>query len=258
MILVKIPYSSGGLEKTGSDKAPDAIVKVLQEEVWLSETGKKPLLDVKEIKVDGNDIAAAMKLIVSKLKDFNSGVILGGDHSITYAGFKVFASHYSNPGLVIFDAHPDCYSKFDFPTHGDWLKALIEEGVVKPSNVIIVGLRASTTDENAYCSSKKIKMFTMKKLFNNIEYNCDSLMEMCREFDGLYVSVDIDVVDPAFAPGTGYIEPAGFTSREMLYFIQRMKLLKNMKAFDIMEVCPEKDVNGMTVKLAARLIAELQ
>lgn len=258
MILVKIPYSSGGLEKYGSDKAPDAIVKVLQEEVWLSETGKKPFLDLKEVKVKEDDLAAAMRLICSELKGFGSGVIVGGDHSITYASFKAFASHYKNPGLIVFDAHPDCYSEFNFPTHGDWLKALIEEGAVKPSNVIVVGLRASTVDENAYYSSKKIKTFPMKQLFNNIENSCDSLMEMAREFDGLYVSVDIDAVDPAFAPGTGYVEPAGLSSREILYFIHRLKLLKNMKAFDIMEVCPGKDVNGMTVKLAARLIAELQ
>ncbi|MFH1637008.1 MAG: arginase family protein [Candidatus Woesearchaeota archaeon] len=258
MLLVKIPYSLGGLDKPGSEKAPDAILKVLKEEVWLSESGRKPFLDVKCVDVKDKDIAAAMGDICSQLKAFNSGVVVGGDHSVTYAAFKAFASHYKNPGLVVFDAHPDCYSEFNFPTHGDWLKALIEEGIVKAENVLVVGLRASTFDENAYYASKKIKTFPMKKLFNNIEVGCDSLMEMARFFDGLYVSIDIDVVDPAFAPGTGYVEPAGMSSRELLYFIQRLKLLKNLKAVDIMEVCPEKDVNGMTVKLAARLIAELQ
>ncbi len=258
MLLVKIPYSLGGLEKTGSDKAPAAIVKLLKEEVWLSESGKKPFLDEKEIKVKDDDIAAAMKEIEASLGKFSSGVVLGGDHSMTFACFKAFASVYKNPGLVVFDAHPDCYSEFNFPTHGDWLKALIEEGVVKPENVIVVGLRASTSDENAYYASKKIKTFPMRKMFNNIEYSCDSLMELCQGFDGLYVSIDIDVVDPAFAPGTGYIEPAGMTSRELLYFVQRLKRLKNMKAMDIVEVCPEKDINNMTVKLAARLVAELQ
>ncbi|MEM4368887.1 MAG: arginase family protein, partial [Candidatus Woesearchaeota archaeon] len=77
-----------------------------------------------------------------------------------------------------------------------------------------------------------------------------------QTFDGLYVSIDIDVVDPAFAPGTGYPEPGGFSSRDLIYFLQRLRLLKNFMALDVVEINPLKDVQDLTVKLGAKLLVE--
>ena len=73
----------------------------------------------------------------------------------------------------------------------------------------------------------------------------------------VYISLDIDVVDPAFAPGTGYPEPAGLTSRQLFYMLHRLKNLKNINIIDIVEVNPKKDINNMTSKLAAKILAEL-
>ena len=97
----------------------------------------------------------------------------------------------------------------------------------------------------------------MKNLFLNIDNACDSVMEICRQFNELYLSIDIDVLDPSFAPGTGYLEPGGLSTRELIYFIQRIKLLKNLKRIDLTEVNPEKDINDITVKNAAKIISEL-
>ena len=96
----------------------------------------------------------------------------------------------------------------------------------------------------------------MDKIFGNIEDVCDTIMENVRNCDGLYISIDIDVIDPAFAPGTGYPEPGGLSSQEILYFIRRLKLLKNFRRIDLVEICPQKDVNEMTVRLGARIICE--
>ena len=82
-------------------------------------------------------------------------------------------------------------------------------------------------------------------------------MEQARNFSDLYISIDIDILDPAFAPGTGYIEPAGLSTRELIYLIQRIKLLKNIKKYDLVEVNPDKDINNMTSKVAAKIIKEL-
>ena len=75
----------------------------------------------------------------------------------------------------------------------------------------------------------------------------------------LYVSLDIDVVDPAFAPATGYKEPGGLTSREIIYLMQRINKIKNLRAVDIVEINQEKDKNfdNMTLKLGAKILAEL-
>ena len=85
----------------------------------------------------------------------------------------------------------------------------------------------------------------------------DAVMSVMRKFDAVYVSVDIDVLDPAFAPGTGYIEPGGMTTRELLYFIQRLKNLRNIMMWDLVEVNPEKDVNELTVMAAAKILVEM-
>ena len=73
----------------------------------------------------------------------------------------------------------------------------------------------------------------------------------------LYVSVDIDVIDPAFAPATGYPEPGGLSSREFIYLIQRINKMKNLRGIDIVEINPEKDENNLTIKLGAKILSEL-
>jgi agmatinase len=82
-------------------------------------------------------------------------------------------------------------------------------------------------------------------------------MSVARQWPKAYLSIDIDVLDPAFAPGTGYAEPGGLTTREMVYMLQRLKLLRNIGMADLVEVNPEKDIQGMTAKAASKLIIEL-
>ena len=85
----------------------------------------------------------------------------------------------------------------------------------------------------------------------------DAIMSAAKNFSHLYISIDIDAVDPAFAPGTGYPEPAGLTSRQLFYMLHRLKNLKNINIIDIVEVNPKKDINNMTSKLAAKILVEL-
>ena len=96
----------------------------------------------------------------------------------------------------------------------------------------------------------------MSRFLGNIEQTCDSIMEFANGKE-LYVSIDIDVVDPAFAPGTGYCEAGGLTSRQILYLVSRINRIKNLRAVDIVEVNPEKDVNNQTIKLGAKILSEL-
>lgn len=256
MQVVKVPASQGGLEKSGSEKAPDIIVEELSN-IWSNTKGVKPSYDVVEMKLgDETDIPKLHKLIFDSVKEKNS-IFIGGDHSVTYSLFKAFASANKNAGLVVFDAHPDVFHQFDFATHGDWLKFLVDEKIVNPENIMVIGIRNSDRKELDYLKDKKIKYIPMHKLFNNVEDSCDAVMEFANKLPSFYLSIDIDVVDPAFAPGTGYTEPCGLTSNEILYFVQRLRLLKNLRAADIVEVNPQFDANRMTSKLAAKLVAEL-
>ncbi|MBL7054563.1 arginase family protein [Candidatus Woesearchaeota archaeon] len=261
MKLIKIPAINGLGKTKGCEKAPDKIISKLKE-FYLNEEGMLPVSDIEDVETEKTNVEENNERIYIKIKDSLSEArefgFLGGDHSITYSCFKAFSESFDNMGLVMFDAHPDCVNNFKPATHEDFIKVLIEEGKLKKENLIIVGLRSWHKSEHKFLKENKIKFFSMKEIANeNIHEVCESIMSVAKNFDGLYVSIDIDVVDPAFAPGTGYPEPAGMTSRELLYFLKKLKLLKNLKALDLVEINPEKDVNEMTVKLGAKILSEM-
>jgi arginase family enzyme len=204
-----------------------------------------------------NFVSEKVEDVYEKVKKEQSCIIIGAEHSASFWPIKAFAEKHKNPGLLLFDAHPDCYEYNTNPPKADYVKKLIDQGILKSKNVVMAGIRNSTTEESAYLKDANIKVFDMKSIFNNIENSCDAIMESVRDFDALYISIDIDVLDPAFAPGTDVIEPGGLSARELIYFIQRLKNLKNLRIVDICEINSNKDVNNMTSKLAAKIISEL-
>jgi arginase family enzyme len=184
-------------------------------------------------------------------------LFLGGDHSVTIPIVKAFSSVYpENPGVIIFDAHPDAEN--DFVTHEDLLCALVNQKVIVTENIILVGTRNWDKNEIEFIQKNKIKYFPMKEIIKDgIHEVSESLMSVAKNFNSLYVSIDIDVLDPAFAPGTGYNEPGGLSTRELLFFLHRLKKMKNLKAFDLVEINPSKDINEMTSKVGAKILVEL-
>jgi len=254
MRVLKVPYNAGNLKvKDGLELGPDAIEEA-SKAFYINEQDILPVLEFEELKVDNGNIKESHAMIEEKANGF--GIVLGGDHSITLPSFKSFAKGKQNPGIVIFDAHPDLMHSFG--THEDYLRTLIEEGIVEAGNVVFVGLRNCDKEELRFMKENNIKRFTMKEIsLEGMRETCDSVMSVAKDFSDLYISIDIDVLDPAFAPGTGYCEPGGMTTRELLYFIHRLKLLKNFKMADIVEVNPKLDSKELTVKAAAKLLTEL-
>lgn len=259
MLIISVPSSQGAMKKgKGLEKGPSEIIRCIPR-FYLKESGVLPCLDYEEVKVAPGNISETNQAIEKTVASLDRpAIILGGDHSITYPAFKGFAKKHDSCGLIVFDAHPDCENDFSPPTHEDYLRVLIGEGHAKRENVALVGIRNSHANELEFISKHKLLVYPMKRLHATpLEDSCDALMSFARRFEALYISVDIDVVDPAYAPGTGYIEPGGMTSRELLYILQRLRLLKNFSMMDIVEVNPEKDVNGMTACLAAKLVVEM-
>ncbi|MFQ5475087.1 MAG: arginase family protein [Candidatus Nanoarchaeia archaeon] len=259
MDLIKIPFSKGGLGRTdGCELAPDRIIDVLKE-FNLNENGWKPAFSIYSVQVNQENIEETNNNIFEKIKRVtNKSVILGGDHSITYAAFKACASNNPGAGLVVFDAHPDCESDMDPPTHEDFLRMLINENIVQRDRVIVIGIRSWDGPEKEFLEKNNISFFNMKKIhLFGLSEMMDTVTETLRSWPSFYLSVDIDSVDPAFAPGTGYQEPGGLTSRELIHCLQRIKLLKNWQFADIVEVNPKKDINEATSVLAAKLVVEL-
>ena len=141
------------------------------------------------------------------------------------------------------------------PTHEEWLRKLIEEEFPK-EEILIVGLRNVWRDEIKFLKENKIKILSMTNLTEDLQDMCDTIMEFSNGKE-LYVSMDIDFIDPVFAPATGYPEPGGLTSRQFIYLIQRIKRIKTLRAVDIVEINEKKDEDRITVKLGAKILSEL-
>ena len=259
MKVIKIPFGGGGLgHGDGAKSAPDMIEEQLIE-VFSSESGLVPNFEFEAVDIDNSNLEYSHSNIFNKILELKEkSIILGGDHSVSYPCFKAFAQNNPNSGIVIFDAHPDLLHFTKSKSQEDWLRALINEGIVDKDKVIIIGVRNTDPIEKEFIDKNKLQVYFMKNIFENkIENVCDAVMEKIRSWPSVYLSVDIDAVDPAFAPGTGYREPGGLSSRELIYFLQRLNLLKNIKMIDIVEVNPDFDFAEITSKLAAKIMNEL-
>jgi formiminoglutamase len=257
MKLLKIPFDGAG-KGTGARHAPDRIIAQL-EGPFLNEAGRGIAYEAVDVPVDHADIQATSKAIVAAVSSLREpAIILGGDHAVTPACMRAFAASRPGAGIVIFDAHPDADSTFAPPGQDDLLPLLAKEGIVPTDRIILLGRRNWTEKELRFLQERRIRCYSMKDIHENgVEAVCDAVMETVRQWPAFYLSIDIDVVDPAYAPGTGYLEPGGLTSREIIYFCQRLKLLKNFGMADIVEVSPPLDVRDMTSRLAAKLVKEL-
>ncbi len=253
MKLIKIPSSLGGMNNSaGSEKAPDLIVDGLKE-FYCAENGRIPTYSIHEVKVSKN-LSEVHEQVKAFFEDVDSFFVsIGGDHSVTYGIASAL-----KPALLIFDAHPDLMQKFDPPTHENYLRCLIENGDVPKDRIVLVGLRNWDKEEYDYLIKNKINFFSIKTIAQDgVIEACNDVMGAVKDFKRLMISLDIDVLDPVFAPGTGYQEPGGLTSRELLYFIHRLKNLKNIIGWDLVEVNPPKDVNNLTVKTASKIVFEI-
>ena len=265
MYIVKIPGINGLGKTKGCEGAGNAILKSIKN-IHSNEAGVSidaGLFDLEEIHLDNGNVELSNKLIYKNsfevFEEQPKAIFLGGDHSISYSTTRAFfdycQSNEKEPCLIIFDAHADCMKPMKEPTHEEWLRKLIEDGF-PTKNILLVGVRNMWKDEITFIKEKGIKVISMNQLLKDLEDTCDVIMEFSNNKE-LYVSIDIDVLDPSFAPATGYSEPGGLSSRDFIYIIQRINKIKNLKAVDIVEINPKKDLDGRTVKLGAKILSEL-
>lgn len=261
MQIIRIGLINGLGKTKGCEKAP---VKVLESLKELGSNEKGNLvefdkLNLEEIHVDLNDIREASHLIFENSKEaFEKNFktfFIGGDHSISYSTGKAFNKTQANPLLIVFDAHADCIEADKEPTNEEWLRKLVDEGF-PGSRIILISARVLLEEEIEFIKENNILWIKMDVL-NELEEICDMIMERARKASGFYVSIDIDCVDPAFAPGTASLAPGGLSSRELIYFLKRLSIMNNFRGADIVEINPDKDFNDITVKLGAKLLAEM-
>ena len=186
-------------------------------------------------------------------------VLMGGDHSITLPELRAVTKTHGPVALIHFDSHTDTNDQyFGKPYyHGSPFRRAVEERILLAENSIQIGMRGSVYSKDAYDDSTALgfKVITMSALR---EMGLQELMETVRERVGqhkVFVTFDIDVVDPAFAPGTGTPEVGGLTSAEAVDLVRGLRGL-NFVGFDVVEVLPDKDPAEITALLAANIVYE--
>ncbi len=265
MFIVKIPLINGLGKTKGCEKAPNEILKELKE-IHSNEQGKvidPQFLDLEEIHVDSGNVEMSNELIYKNsfetFEERPKVVFLGGDHSISYSTTRAFFDYCENSGkkpcLIVFDAHADCMTPMREPTHEEWLRKLIEDDF-PVENILLIGARNLWKDEVEFLKKNKVSRINLNSVLEDIDNIADTIMEFTNGKE-VYVSIDIDVVDPVFAPGTGYLEIGGLSSRNLIYLISRLNKMKNLRAVDIVEVNPDKDENRKTIKLGAKILSEV-
>jgi agmatinase len=189
----------------------------------------------------------------SRILGFSVPFFAGGDHSVTLPILRATRKKLGRVNLVHFDSHYDFWDTYwgKKYTHGTWLRRAIEEELV--ADVVQLGVRGSLYSKEDVAEEKRlgVKTFNIKAVKREPEAVREKLLGLKGK---TYVSLDIDVVDPAFAPGTGTPEVGGLTSFEVVELIRSLKT--DLAGFDVVEVSPPYDVSELTAMMAANIFYE--
>jgi agmatinase len=192
-------------------------------------------------------------------------VILGGDHSITSPAATAVAEAvgWGRIGIVHFDAHADTADIIDgnLASHGTPMRRLIESGAVPGRNFVQIGLRGywPPADVFEWMKEQGMRWHFMQEIWERSlpQVMEDAVAEALEDTDGIYLSLDIDVLDPGFAPGTGTPEPGGLNPADLLRAVRKLALFTPLVAMDVVEVSPPYDLADTTVNNAHRAVLEV-
>ncbi len=253
--VVGVPFDAFSSFLHGSEKAPPSIREAFHSASsnYFTERGvdlknHQGWNDVGDLKLPaGKEALAAIEAETKKLLATHDKIFsLGGDHSITYPIIKAISKKQGTINMLHLDAHPDLYDSFEGNkfSHACPFARIMEEGLA--SRLVQVGIRTMNAHQREQANRFGVEVFEMKtwQAFYEIK------------FDGpIYLSLDMDAIDPAFAPGVSHHEPGGFTSREIISIVQNIK--GNVIGADLVEFNPTRDPSGITAMLAGKLFKEI-
>jgi arginase len=254
--VVGVPYDEQSSFMKGPAKAPPKIREAFNSdstnkctESGLDLSQQSNFFDVGdlELKKDLN-VLGYIEHIYQELLDNQVRVLsLGGDHAVTLPIIQAYEKHYPDLNILHFDAHPDLYDELggNRYSHACPFARIMEEGLVK--KLVQVGIRTMTPHQQEQADRFNVTVIDMKswpKGLSNLRFT-----------GPVYISLDLDVLDPAYAPGVSHLEPGGLRTRDVITIIQQIKA--PIVGADIVEYNPVRDINGMTAMVAAKLMKEL-
>ena len=252
--LLGVAFDENSSYKRGPALAPQRIRKAFfceSSNLW---TENETYLGADGIFADAGDISPSQQNMPVEVEQaaghlYEAGVKVlsfGGDHSITYPLVKAAAKHYPNLNILHFDAHPDLYDNFeDNPSsHASPFARIMESGLVK--RLVQVGIRTINGHQREQAQRFGVEVLTMQCWQDVFNIQFDS---------PVYITFDMDCIDPAFAPGVSHWEPGGLSTREALSVIQSLRA--NIIGGDVVELNPTQDPLNITEMVAAKIFKEL-
>lgn len=268
--ITGIPFDSASSFRPGSRFGPRAIREIstlLRPYNRVLEVDPYKVLnaaDVGDCPVNPFDTMETIDLIAGWIWGIvGEGAIplaFGGDHLVTLGILRGIAKVRGPVAVLQVDAHLDTWDSYfgSKYTHGSWMRRSIEEGLVDPSRTLQLGIRGALFGPEDIVDVKRfgIEMLTMDGI---VDWPVDRVVEAIRSRVGhgpVYLTFDIDVVDPAFAPGTGVPEVGGWSSQQVMAILNKLVGIEIVGA-DVVEVLPAFDSSGITALLAARVGYEI-
>ncbi len=253
-----VPFDATHSYKPGCRFGPDAIrdsfnnIEVFHPEfqIDLESVNIEDLGNTRHTVVASEMIDMVKKITTELVAKQRQLFILGGEHSITYGAYTSFPKE---TGYVVFDAHYDLRDEFADTklSHASYLRRIVEERGAE--NILHVGARAFIGEELEFLKENNIKTISDKEIREG--KGPQLLKDHVSTFNTIYSSFDLDVLDPAFAPGVGNPEAVGISSRELFDMIHSFENAK-ITGVDIMELNPYHD-NGSTASLAAKIMSTI-
>ncbi|MGB5078239.1 MAG: agmatinase [Sphingorhabdus sp.] len=255
--LIGLPTDQNSSFERGAADAPAAIRRALWSDrgnlatecgleigsdIRLVDVGDLPLGDV-----DSNaDDAIIIEAIADTMRRNATALSLGGDHAVTYPLVAAIAAQHGPVNILHFDAHPDLYDDFEGNprSHASPFARIMESG--HATRLIQVGIRTLNTHCRSQARRFGVEILPIR----------DFHPDLVAQLPGpLYISIDLDGIDPSEAPGVAHPEPGGLTVREVLAVLDRQRAM--IVGADIVEYNPARDINGLTAIVGAKLVREL-
>ncbi|MFG1556218.1 MAG: agmatinase [Thermoplasmataceae archaeon] len=268
-VFLGVPFDSGTTYRTGARFGPSSVreeSRILRPFSLSSLTTPfttLKVIDYGDVMVYPVDIIKTLETVSTTLDPiFAKGIfpmICGGDHSITYGVLESFHKNLGEGTLIHFDSHFDFWNEYQgYPyNHGTWLRRAKEKKFV--NKVLQIGIRGSaySKEDLEYAEEQKIHVHSIYSIRKNgFEGTISSILDSIDDNTPVHISIDIDSVDPAFAPGTGTPEVGGLTSWEITESV-RLLMSKNVKSIDVVEISPSYDNAGkITSVLGANIFYE--
>ncbi len=256
IVVLPVPYDGTSTWLKGADKGPVAILEAsanmeLYDIETDSEVYTKGIATLEPVTEAASPeaMADAVEMRVDAiLNDKKFPVILGGEHSVSIGVFRAFAKHYENYSVLQLDAHSDMRDTYEGSGHNH---ACVMARAKEMATVAQVGIRSSCSEEKHNIDPDRIFYAHEIKESSNWMYDVSEKLH-----DDVYITIDLDVFDPAYMPSTGTPEPDGMNYREIINFLKLINERHNIIGLDVVELCPN-DINKAPDFLASKLIYQI-